>query len=245
MKREYKFSSIFLVRLISVLALGPIAAIFGAILADKPVLALLMNIIMSIFGFAFSFAIAGGLLRNRMGKVGDYLNQINYINFRVITVAFIIALASSILNFLIQYTGGTLIGQALVNPSNNAVFTIGAFLLPFVVIVIIAILGLLTAYSNLYLADNYDLDESVFTSIKNIFVIGKKLMARSLVIYAIFIIGPSVLFTAFTFASLGLSGSIVIFGIGLVIFIIWMVIAMILCDVRFSDAYLDYKDEIN
>lgn len=245
MKREYKFSSIFLVRLISVLALGPIAAIFGTILADKPVLALLMNIIMSIFGFAFSFAIAGGLLRNRMGKVGDYLNQINYINFRVITVAFIISLVTSILNYLIQYTGGTLIGQALINPSNNAVFTIGAFLLPFVVIVIIAILGLLTTYSNLYLADNYDLDESVFTSIKNILLIGKRLILKSLKIYGLYIILPTVIFIAYTILVMGLMEAVIPASIGLVVFVVWMIYAIVIIDAKLSDVYLDYKEEIN
>ena len=245
MKREYKFSSIFLVRLISILALGPIAAIFGAIFADKPVLALLMNIIMSIFGFAFSFAIAGGLLRNRMGKVGDYLNQINYINFRVITVAFIISLVTSILNYLIQYTGGTLIGQALINPSNNAVFTIGAFLLPFVVIVIIAILGLLTTYSNLYLAYNYDLDESVFTSIKNILLIGKRLILKSLKIYGLYIILPTVIFIAYTILVMGLMEAVIPASIGLVVFVVWMIYAIVIIDAKLSDVYLDYKEEIN
>ena len=245
MKREYKFSSIFLVRLISVLALGPIAAIFGAIFADKPVLALLMNIIMSIFGFAFSFAIAGGLLRNRMGKVGDYLNQINYINFRVITVAFIISLVTSILNYLIQYTGGTLIGQALVNPSNHAVFTIGAFLLPFVVIVIIAILGFLTIYSNLYLADNYDLDESVFTSIKNILLIGKRLILKSLKIYGLYIILPSAIFIGFIFLSMGIMEAVIFSAIGLLIYVMWIIYAIVKTDIGLADAYLDYKEEIN
>lgn len=245
MKREYKFSSIFLVRLISVLALGPIAAIFGTILADKPVLALLMNIIMSIFGFAFSFAIAGGLLRNRMGKVGDYLNQINYINFRVITVAFIISLVTSILNFLVQYTGGTLIGQALINPSNNAVFTIGAFLLPFVVIVIIAILGLLTTYSNLYLADNYDLDESVFTSIKNILLIGKRLILKSLKIYGLYIILPSAIFIGFIFLSMGIMEAVIFSTIGLIIYVMWIIYAIVKTDIWLADAYLDYKEGIN
>ena len=245
MKREYKFSSIFLVRLISILALGPIAAIFGAIFADKPVLALLMNIIMSIFGFAFSFAIAGGLLRNRMGKVGDYLNQINYINFRVITVAFIISLVTSILNYLIQYTGGTLIGQALINPSNNAVFTIGAFLLPFVVIVIIAILGLLTTYSNLYLADNYDLDESVFTSIKNILLIGKRLILKSLKIYGLYIILPSAIFIGFIFLSMGIMEAVIFSTIGLIIYVMWIIYAIVKTDIWLADAYLDYKEGIN
>ena len=245
MKREYKFSSIFLVRLISVLALGPIAAIFGTILADKPVLALLMNIIMSIFGFAFSFAIAGGLLRNRMGKVGDYLNQINYINFRVITVAFIISLVTIILIFLVQYTGGTLIGQALINPSNNAVFTIGAFLLPFVVIVIIAILGLLTTYSNLYLADNYDLDESVFTSIKNILLIGKRLILKSLKIYGLYIILPSAIFIGFIFLSMGIMEAVIFSTIGLIIYVMWIIYAIVKTDIWLADAYLDYKEGIN
>ena len=245
MKREYKFSSIFLVRLISVLALGPIAAIFGTIFADKPVLALLMNIIMSIFGFAFSFAIAGGLLRNRMGKVGDYLNQINYINFRVITVAFIIALASSILNFLIQYTGGTLIGQALVNPSNNAVFTIGAFLLPLLIVGFIIFLTLITAFSNLYLADNYDLDESVFSSIKNILLIGKRLILKSLKIYGLYIILSTVIFIAYIILVMGMMEAVIPASIGLVIYIIWMIYAIIMIDVKLSDVYLNYKEEIN
>lgn len=245
MKREYKFSSIFLVRLISVVALGPIAAIFGTILADKPVLALLMNIIMSIFGFAFSFAVAGGLLRNRMGKVGDYLNQINYINFRVITVAFIISLVTSILNFLVQYTGGTLVGQALINPSNNAVFTIGAFLLPLLIVGIIIFLTLITAFSNFYLADNYDLDESVFTSIKNILVIGKRLILKSLKIYGLYLFLPAVLFLGFTILSLGIMQEVILYAIGILIFVVWIIYALIKTDVRLSDAYLDYKEENN
>ena len=245
MKREYKFSSILLVRLIMVATLGPIAAIFGTTFADKPVLALFMNIVMAIFGFAFSFAIAGGLLRNRMGKVGEYLNQINYINFRVITVAFIIVIASSILNYLIQYTGGTLVGQAIINPSNNAVFTIGAFLLPFIVIVIIAILGLLTTYSNLYLADNYDLDESVFTSIKNILIIGKRLILKSLKIYGLYLILPAVIFIGFFIMFFGIMEAVIPAAIGIVIYIIWSIYAIVKIDVRLSDVYLDYKEEIN
>ena len=163
----------------------------------------------------------------------------------MITVAFIISLVTSILNYLIQYTGGTLIGQALINPSNNAVFTIGAFLLPFVVIVIIAILGLLTTYSNLYLADNYDLDESVFTSIKNILLIGKRLILKSLKIYGLYIILPTVIFIAYTILVMGLMEAVIPASIGLVVFVVWMIYAIVIIDAKLSDVYLDYKEEIN
>lgn len=243
MKREYKFISIYIVNLIVMATIGLLALAFNKQVQNSDIFALILGLVVGLFRFAFDFSIAGGLIRNRMGSVGDYLNQVNYINFRVLTVAFIISLITSVLGFFLKLTSGMLVFSAIANPNNDSVFSIGTFLLPIIILVVELIFTLLIAYSTLYLADSYNVDESVFTSIKNILLIGKRLIKKTLVIVLKFVILPIFIFVgifALAFMTLG-DDALGVYAIIVFPVLIYASIANVIIKARLSDKYLDVK----
>lgn len=243
MKREYKFISIYIVNLIVMATIGLLALAFNKQVQNSDIFALILGLVVGLFRFAFDFSIAGGLIRNRMGSVGDYLNQVNYINFRVLTVAFIISLITSVLAFFLKLTSGMLVFSAIANPNNDSVFSVGTFLLPIIILVVDLVFALLVAYSTLYLADSYNVDEPVFKSIKNILLIGKRLIKKTLVIVLKFVILPIFIFVgilAVAFMVLG-DDPLAIYGAIVFPVLIYASIANVIIKARLSDKYLDVK----
>lgn len=249
MKRDYKFFSVFIVLLISAITGGLIGGVFRRPMVESALVSVLVSLVLTIIGSIFQFTIDGGLLRDRMGSVSDYLNQVNYINFRVITVFFIVSVIRSIISGLLGGSGAMSLGIGLLNPTNSSVFTIGAFLLPLILFILSIIISLLFAYASLYLADNYDKDEPVGKSLKNILGIGRILFFKTLGLYAKYILIPCIIYIAlmvFLLAGLdrGYMG-ISLFLILSFVFLIYVVIVMVVIIARKSDIYLDYKESLN
>lgn len=246
MKRDYKFFSVFIIFIIQVLTGALIGGVLSGPIQRSAVVSILVSLAVSLLGSVFTFTIAGGLLRDRMGSVSDYLNQVNYINGRVITVAFLVSIITTIVTRLFQFTGGMSLVSSFMSPNSSAVFAIGAILLPLILMVVSYIVYLFFSYTYLYLADTYDKKESVGSSIKNIFAIGNRLFKRTFVMYLKYIILPSIAFLLITIGAviaLGDPGLIVLF-IGLIIYLFYVVIVYVVTTARLSDIYLDYKESL-
>ena len=71
MKRKYKYSSILLILLIVGLTNYLLAKLILAIGNENFLATFLADIITGIISFIFTFSISSGLIRNRMGSVGD------------------------------------------------------------------------------------------------------------------------------------------------------------------------------
>lgn len=247
MKREYKFSSILWIMLIGGITNYLLSSLVQAIDKESFVLNFIISLVTGLIGFVFTFSISGGLLRNRMGSVGDYLNQVNYINMKVVTVGFIIAVAGAIVKFIGTASGTVGLFKTMINPSNSTVFALGSIVLAIVGILVVAVVSLFFAYSDFYLADHYDTEDGVMEIIGKIFTQGKMLFKKTLIL--------SLKFYGIPFFLLMLCIGMLFFvkdemvGLGLfafigIIFAIGAVILTVIYLARLSDIYLDDKLEI-
>lgn len=84
MKREYRFSSILWIMIIVGLTNYLLYRLITALGDDNFILEFVGDLITGIIAFVFTFSISSGLIRNRMGSIGDYLNQVNYLNAKVL-----------------------------------------------------------------------------------------------------------------------------------------------------------------
>ncbi|WP_296112228.1 hypothetical protein [uncultured Anaerococcus sp.] len=247
MKRDYRFSSIFWIMVIVGITNLLIFQLIQAINEDSFILNFLADLITALISFVFVFSISGGLIRNRMGSIGDYLNQVNYINMKVITVGLIIAVVKSIIRFLVNSTGIVGIFSAMVSPKNNSVFAIGAVLIPIIGFIILAVVATFFAYSKFYLADNYDTEDGVMTIIGKIFNQGKRLFKKTLVL-GLKLIGLPLLIYVLCIGLLFFIKDDMV-GMGLLTFftIAYLIVAVIMAFIfvaRLSDIYLDDKEGI-
>lgn len=247
MKREYKFSSILWIMLIVGITNYLLSSLVLAIDKESFVLNFIVNLVTGLIGFVFTFAISGGLLRNRMGSVGDYLNQVNYINMKVVTVGFIIAVAGAIVSYISTASGAEGLFKTMISPNNSTVFAIGSILLFVIGALAIGVISLFFAYSDFYLADHYDTEDGVMEIIGKIFNQGKRLFKKTLILSLKFYVIPFVLFILcigmlfFVEDKLLGAGLFAIFSVG---FAIAMLIITIVYVARLSDIYLDDKIEI-
>lgn len=106
MKREYKLSSIVIIQFIGILVALITSTLFDYISKDSTVLSIIAGLITSLISLLFQFAIASGLIRNRMGSVGEYLNQVNLITGRIILINIIVSLIVSLFTITIGLLGG-------------------------------------------------------------------------------------------------------------------------------------------
>ena len=247
MKREYKFSSILWIMLIVGITNYLLSRLVLAIDEENYILVFIVDLITGLIGFVFTFAISGGLLRNRMGSVGDYLNQVNYINMKVVTVGFLIAVAKAIISFIANATGAYGVFKTMASPDNSTVFAIGSILLPIIGVLVVVVIGMFFAYSDFYLADHYDTEDGVMEIIGKIFSQGKRLFKKTLILSLKFFGIPLLLliisigllfFVKDEMVGLGLFAFIgIVFGIATIIISIVYI-------ARLSDIYLDDKIEI-
>ena len=165
MKREYRFSSILWIMLIVGVTNYLLSRLALALDEQNFILGFIVDLITGLISFIFTFAISGGLLRNRMGSVGDYLNQVNYINMKVVTVGFLIAVARAIISLLGSASGAYGVFKTMASPNNSTVFAIGSILLPILGVLVIAVIALFFTYSDFYLADHYDPEDGVITKL--------------------------------------------------------------------------------
>ncbi|WP_311491965.1 hypothetical protein [uncultured Anaerococcus sp.] len=244
MKREYRFSSILWIMIIVGLTNYLLIKLMSAIGGDNFIVDILGDLLTGIISFVFVYSISSGLIRNRMGSVGDYLNQVNYINMKVLTVGFLITIANSICQYIFTASGAASVFQAVANPSNKAVFAIGTLILPIVLLIIFIVIAMFFAYSNFYLADHYDTEDGVMEIIGKIFGQGKRLFKKTLILGLKFTGLPILLFIIFIFLLVTLKDELVAIGLlafFILAFAITILITTIVLMARLSDVYLDDK----
>lgn len=247
MKREYRFSSILWIMIIVGLTNYLLIRLMSAIGGDNFIVDILGDLLTGIISFVFVFSISSGLIRNRMGSVGDYLNQVNYLNMKVLTVGFLISIAKAIAQYAFAASGAVSVFQAVASPNNKAVFAIGSIILPIACVLIFLIIALLFAYSNFYLADNYDTEDGVMEIIGKIFSQGKRLFRKTLILGLKWIGIPLLIFIGLMVSLLLLKDALVAIGlltILITVFVITILITIIVFMARLSDVYLDDKYEL-
>ena len=249
MKREYKLSSIVLVILIGAAVSFITSMLFEKIAGDSTVVKLIGTALASFLAFFFQYGLAAGLLRNRMGSVGEYLNQINTINGRFILINIIMSLITIAFTTSIGFLGGNLVYNTMLTSEarSDNVTTLVLMILLFLVSVVLSIL---ITYTNFYLADdnNGSNDESILTSIKTIFKIGKELFGKTIKIYLKYTILPLIIYGVLLCLTIifvpndGLGG-IFLSSLLTVILVVYMLFASAIVLARLSDVYIDYTEE--
>lgn len=244
MKREYRFSSILWIMIIVGLTNYLLFRLITALGEDNFILEFLGDLITGIIAFVFTFSISSGLIKNRMGSIGDYLNQVNYLNMKVLTVGFIISIAQAICQYAFAASGAVSVFTAVASPSNKAVFAIGAIVLPIILLIIFLVIAMFFAYSNFYLADHYDTEDGVMEIIGKIFKQGKRLFKQTLILGLKWVGIPILIFIGLMASMLLLKDEMLIFlliTLFMVGFFITLVITTIVLMARLSDVYLDDK----
>lgn len=249
MKREYKLSSVVLVILIGAVVSFITSTLFEKIGGDSTVVKLIGTALASFLAFFFQYGLAAGLLRNRMGSVGEYLNQINTINGRFILINIIMSLVTIAFTTSIGFLGGGLVYNAMLTSEARS-DNITILVLMILLFLVSVVLSLLITYTNFYLADdNRGLKkESIGTSIKNIFKIGKDLFGKTIKIYLKYTILPLLIYgvllvlTIILIPNDGLGG-IFLSSLLTVIFVVYMLFASAIVLARLSDVYIDYTEE--
>lgn len=247
MKRKYKYSSILWILLIVGLTNYLLARLILAIGNENFVATFLVDLITGIISFIFTFSISSGLIRNRMGSVGDYLNQVNYLNMKVLTVGFVIAIARAIGQYIFVESGTLSVFSAIASPNNNSVFAIGTVILPIIGIIIITIIAIFFAYTNFYLADHYDTEDGVMTIIGKIFNQGKRLFKKTLILGLKWEGIPLLLYILCLGLLFFVNDEYVGFGLLTFFTLAYAITALIIAIIfiaRLSDIYLDDKLEI-
>lgn len=247
MKRDFKFSSVLILQLIMIV----IVFIITRLLATNPteiegMASSLKGIFSSLLRFIvitiFQFMIARGLVYNRMGSVGEYMDGINRLDLKIIGVLFVIDIIPNLLVLLFVYGVAATITADFVAYSNfDAVLPIAG--LGLLMLIGWIIYQAFTHYRYLLAADREDL--SFADLFKEIFRTGKDLFGKTIKVYLKRLILPIIVFVV-------LEVLLVTYGNGFlsvflliilpIIFVVYIFIAIIQVLAELSDYYLDYKD---
>ncbi|ACV29424.1 Uncharacterised protein [Anaerococcus prevotii] len=251
MKREYKLSSIVIIQFIGILVALITSTLFDYISKDSTVLSIIAGLITSLISLLFQFAIASGLIRNRMGSVGEYLNQVNLITGRIILINIIVSLIVSLFTITIGLLGGGVVfAQSII--ANGIGKSLGMILTVILVAIASLIFSILITYANFYLADKLvgsERKESLGTSIRNIFKLGKDLFGKTIMVYLKYFIIPIVIVIVLIVLMMTWGGNdagmgqILIISILSLLAVVYGVFATAIVLARLSDNYLDYVEE--
>ncbi len=251
MKREYKLSSIVIIQFIGILVALITSTLFDYISKDSTVLSIIAGLITSLISLLFQFAIASGLIRNRMGSVGEYLNQVNLITGRIILINIIVSLIVSLFTITIGLLGGGVVfAQSII--ANGIGKSLGMILTVILVVIASLIFSILITYANFYLADKLvgsERKESLGTSIRNIFKLGKDLFGKTIMVYLKYFIIPIVIVIVLIVLMMTWGGNdagmgqILIISILSLLAVVYGVFATAIVLARLSDNYLDYVEE--
>lgn len=251
MKREYKLSSIVIIQFIGILVALITSTLFDYISKDSTVLSIIAGLITSLISLLFQFAIASGLIRNRMGSVGEYFNQVNLITGRIILINIIVSLIVSLFTITIGLLGGgAVFAQSII--ANGIGKSLGMILVVFLVAVASLIFSILITYANFYLADKLvgsERKESLGTSIRNIFKIGKDLFGKTIMVYLKYFIIPIVIVIVLIVLMMTWGGNdagmgfVLLLSILSLLAVVYGVFATAIVLARLSDNYLDYVEE--
>lgn len=251
MEREYKLSSIVIIQFIGIVVAIITSTLFEYISQDSTVLTIIAGLITSLISLLFQFAIASGLIRNRMGSVGEYLNQVNLITGRIILINIIISLIVSLFTIAIGLLGGgAVFFQNIV--ANGVGKSIGMILIVILIALVSLVFSILVTYANFYLADKLvgnERKESLKESIGNIFKIGKDLAAKTIMVYLKYIIIPLIIAIVIVVLMMTWGGNdagmgfVLILSLLSLIAVVYGTIATAIVLARLSDNYLDYVEE--
>lgn len=235
MKREYSYGSIMMINFLGGLITLALNLIFSKV--DPKRTNLIFNIIILALIWFVSFLVTAGLINNRKGRVGDYLNQAKRINLKVV----IIALLLNLINWLISLIFNDKL-DSIKQATNNFISIGGA--------IIILIYAILTTYTLCILADPRNKDKSIGHIIKDIFFTGVKLIGKTIKVYFLYIIIPLVsVYILFFIILIGFNKDSLTFflSMSLLIGVVTIIYTLFIGPVvfaRISDNYLDYKSDI-
>lgn len=239
MKKDFKFSSVFLLYLIYnilvyVLTVIPIYNMRGVIGMEESVVeqaaailnsrALFIQLFLSLIYCLISFATARGLLRNRMGSFGEYL-----LNIKALTLVGFITL------FLIRIIvdmGSNIIGGGLLG-------------------ILIIVFSVITAYASFVVADDSK-DLKFGDLIDKIIKTGKDLSGDTIAIYAKYFALPTIallgyiIFILFSVSSLdsNIDAIAIKFMIAFAIYFILASFASTFAQKELSEFYQAYWDKV-
>ncbi|MDU5913890.1 MAG: hypothetical protein E6Z21_06365 [Anaerococcus vaginalis] len=235
MKREYSYGSIILVEIIIAIVSFGIYMAFG----EKANESTIFSIISSIITWLGSFVIASGLINNRKGRLGDYLNQIGRLDKKAIIVNLLLIAITVLLT--VAFGGGA--GFAAVKDNPAGILSAGLL-----GTILTAIFAIFTAYANHIVSDPRNKDQSIPDAFKSVFSIGGKLFGKTILLYLLYIVLPLILIFGIIIgiiigadsAQMGIGITIVGAGIlGIYFILISPIIAA-----RLADNYLNLTGDI-
>ncbi|MBU5668648.1 hypothetical protein KQI68_02220 [Peptoniphilus sp. MSJ-1] len=232
--REYRYSSIFL----TFLAVSIFTGIIGAFFNRN---SYIYNIFADFIGIFGSYAVAAGLLNNRMGGFTKYLSTLKTFTLKALVINLVISLGFSFLEVLVgipmifNSSSPRPMTDSIAKLSSNDLIFIGLFLL------FSAVVYLLTAYMNFVLADKRFKECGIVETISIIFKTGKSLFKETLILslkyygFIIFLMGLVVLGALFSIEFL-IEISFILLGVS--IFALWLLLPGYYA--RLSDFYIEY-----
>lgn len=235
MKREYSYGSIILVELLIAIFAFVLYKIFGSS-ADESII---YNLLSSVITWLGSFIIASGLINNRKGSVGDYLNQLQRLDKKAIIVNLILIVITIVLTFSFGKIGVFDVESKKLNLLSLSV--LGTLLL--------GILSIFTAYANHIVSDPRNKDQSIMDALKSVFAIGIKLFGKTISLYLLYIVLPIILiFGIIVGIVVGTSSPEA--GIGIImlgggILGLYYILISPLVSARLSDNYLNLTGDID
>ncbi len=179
MKREYSYGSVILVEILVAIFAFVLYKIFGSS-ADESTI---YNLLSSVITWLGSFIIASGLINNRKGSVGDYLNQLQRLDKKAIIVNLILIAITIVLTFSFGKIGVFDVESKKLNLLSLSV--LGTLLA--------GILSIFTAYANHIVSDPRNKDQSIMDALKSVFAIGIKLFGKTITLYLLYIVLPIIL----------------------------------------------------
>ncbi|MDO4662823.1 MAG: hypothetical protein Q4B36_06900 [Tissierellia bacterium] len=182
--KEIKRKSITITLIIIYLIMG------GLVIAtiDNDLLSSFIAVIVPIIA---EFIVAYGLINDRVSSVGEVFSNIKnftgkifFINILIMAISFILTSLVSATTTLI--TSGSFRESAINNVSSITGITILIMIVQF-------LFNIFTVYTNFYLSNKNTEQETVGTSIKNIFRIGKDNISKTLISILKYIVAPSLI----------------------------------------------------
>lgn len=234
MKREYSYGSVILVEIIVAVFAFVLNRIFGSNADENTI----YNFLSSVITWLGSFIIASGLINNRKGSVGDYLNQLQRLDKKAIIVNLILIVITIVLTFSFGKIGVFDVESKKFNLLSLSV--LGTLLL--------GILSIFTTYANHIVSDPRNKGQSIMDALKSVFAIGIKLFGKTISLYLLYIVLPIILiFGIIVGIVVGTSSpesgiGIIMLGGG--ILGLYYILISPLVAARLSDNYLNFTGDI-
>jgi hypothetical protein len=202
------------------------------------------SLLISIVLIIFQFMLARGLIYNRMGSIGEYMDNINYLKFKTFGVCFVIMLIPYVaLATLGASVASALTADMMVNGEISSLSSL--FGLAILVLIGQVIYGAFTYYRYFLAADH---PQASFGELfKNTFKLGKNLFGKTIKTYLKWYILPVIIFALLagliTNTNKGMT-RIGILSILSIVFVIYAIISSTIVLGELSNHYLDYNSNV-